>query len=80
MTSKVPMGINSDIPCAFETAAFKGHMLFYVDGLPSSPPRLFQGRKRRTHLVIKVRPGLSVPLERTKEAAVDHGHSCRDHN
>lgn len=64
MTSKVPMGINSNIPCAFETAAFKGHMLFYVDGLPSSPARLFQGRKRRTHLVIKVRPSLPVPPER----------------
>ncbi len=64
MTSKVAMGINSNTPCAFETAAFKGHMLFYVDGLPSSPARLFQGRKRRTHLVIKVRPSLPVPPER----------------
>jgi len=53
--SKASIGINTDVPCAFETAAFKGHMLFYVDGLPSSPANLFKGRKRKSHLAIKVR-------------------------
>lgn len=53
--SKALIGINTDVPCAFETAAFKGHMLFYVDGLPSSPAHLFKGRKRKSHLAIKVR-------------------------
>ena len=57
-TSKASIGINSNVPSAFESAAFKGHMLLYVSGLPSSPPELFKGRKRRSHLVIKVRKAL----------------------
>lgn len=61
--SKALIGINSNVPCAFETAAFKGHMLFYVNRLPSTPPALFKGHKRRTHLVVKVMPSLPVPLE-----------------
>ena len=54
-SSKAPIGVNSNVPCNFETAGFVGQVLFYVDGLPSSPSPLFEGRKRRTHLLIKVR-------------------------
>ena len=53
-SSKAPIGVNSNVPYNFETAGFVGQVLFYADGLPSSPSPLFKGRKRRTHLLIKV--------------------------
>jgi hypothetical protein len=46
--------INSSIPYRFETSDFKGEMLFYVDGLPSTPARLFKDRKRKSHLIVQV--------------------------
>lgn len=52
--SKAEVAVNSDTPYEFETANFIGHLLFYVSGLPSSPTDLFKGRKRRTHLIVKV--------------------------
>ena len=58
--SKAGICINSDVPHMVESAYFSGHLLFYVEGLPSSPARLFKGHKRRSHLIVKVphRPSL----------------------
>ena len=46
--------INTGTPFPFETDAFKGQIWLWVAGLPSSPPGLFSGLKRRTHLVVQV--------------------------
>ena len=54
-SSKAPIDVNSNVPYNFETAGFVGQVLFYADGLPSTPSPLFKGRKRRTHLLVKVR-------------------------
>ncbi|CAK0783801.1 hypothetical protein CVIRNUC_007001 [Coccomyxa viridis] len=53
--SKAGICINSDVPHMVESAYFSGHVLFYVEGLPSSPARLFKGHKRRSHLIVKGR-------------------------
>ena len=52
--AKAGICINSDVPHMVESAFFSGHVLFYVEGLPSSPARLFKGHKRRSHLIVKV--------------------------
>ncbi|GMH32235.1 hypothetical protein BSKO_00069 [Bryopsis sp. KO-2023] len=45
--------INTGEPFFFETDIFKGCAALYVAGLESAPPGLFQGRKRKTHLVVQ---------------------------
>lgn len=45
--------INTAEPFFFETDIFKGCAALYVAGLESAPPGLFQGRKRKTHLVVQ---------------------------
>lgn len=45
--------MNTGEPFFFETDIFKGCAALYVAGLESAPPGLFQGRKRKTHLVVQ---------------------------
>ena len=63
--SKAGVCINSDVPHMVESAYFSGHVLFYVEGLPSSPARLFKGHKRRSHLIVKVSHRHSVKPNHT---------------
>lgn len=46
---------NVAAPFRFESELFEGRAVFWVKGLPSSPPDLFQGYKRTSCLVIQVR-------------------------
>ncbi len=62
--------INGSVPHTIETEAFKGRMLLWVAGLPSSPPGLFAGQKRRSHLVIQV-----LSLQHASSASF-LSHSC----
>ena len=57
-----PFPANQGTPLAFETDLFVGNMSFLVAGLPTSPPNLFAGQKRLSHLVIQARYILT-PIE-----------------
>eukprot|EP01023_Acetabularia_acetabulum_P034283 TRINITY_DN32189_c0_g2_i1.p1 TRINITY_DN32189_c0_g2~~TRINITY_DN32189_c0_g2_i1.p1 ORF type:complete len:353 (+),score=35.84 TRINITY_DN32189_c0_g2_i1:159-1217(+) len=49
--SRIP--INSHIGLKFESDLFKGKAWFYVRGLETTPLDMFEGKKRRSHLVIQ---------------------------
>ena len=51
---------NSGTACLFETELFTGRMLIFIAGLPTAPAGLFEGQKRRTHLIIQVWPELCM--------------------
>ena len=73
--SKAGICINSDVPHLVESAYFSGHLLFYVEGLPSSPARLFKGHKRRSHLIVKVPHRLSLKADHTCAAHMPSRHT-----
>ena len=73
--SKAGICINSEVPHMVESAYFSGHVLFYVEGLPSSPARLFKGHKRRSHLIVKVPHRPLLKLHRTCAAHMPSRHT-----
>lgn len=46
--------INSHVTYEIENDNFKGHLLFVVEGLSSTPVHLFKDHKRKSHLVVQV--------------------------
>lgn len=45
--------MNTGEPFNFESSLFEGRALLYVAGLESTPKDLFQGKKRKTHLIVQ---------------------------
>ncbi|KAK3243686.1 hypothetical protein CYMTET_46674 [Cymbomonas tetramitiformis] len=45
--------LNDGIPIPFETDVFKGKFVAYVAGLENSPAHIFEGKKRKTHLIFQ---------------------------
>lgn len=54
-SSSAPPRVNAQKPFHFATRGFEGRAVLWVAGLPSSPPEAFEGRKRRTMMVVQGR-------------------------
>lgn len=46
--------INSHVTYEIENDYFKGRLLFFVEGLSSTPVHLFKDHKRKSHLIVQV--------------------------
>jgi hypothetical protein len=46
--------INSHVTYEIENDYFKGHLLFFVEGLSSTPVHLFKDHKRKSHFIVQV--------------------------
>eukprot|EP01025_Chloroclados_australasicus_P040177 TRINITY_DN4183_c1_g1_i1.p1 TRINITY_DN4183_c1_g1~~TRINITY_DN4183_c1_g1_i1.p1 ORF type:complete len:361 (+),score=25.14 TRINITY_DN4183_c1_g1_i1:224-1306(+) len=49
--TRIPVNVHTGLK--FETELFKGRIWFYVRGLETAPEDMFEGKKRRSHLVVQ---------------------------